>query len=114
MTGWSRSEQGPIDPLPHGAERSPVGGQLRVLIVKIIMLAIALVSGCVQLPRAEPEIHLIPKGYVGWVTIAFGAANGQAAAYEGDAHPYRIPSTGVLITKAAPKRGQQSRLALLF
>ena len=30
--------------------------------MKIILLTIALVGGWVQLPRAEPEIHLIPKG----------------------------------------------------
>ncbi len=82
--------------------------------MKICMLAITLISGCLQLPRAEPEIHLIPKGYVGWVTIAFRAANGQAAAYEGDARLYRIPSSGVLITKAAPNEGDSPAWRFFF
>jgi hypothetical protein len=73
--------------------------------VKIIMLTVALFGGSIQLPRAEPEIHLIPKGYVGWVTIAFRGANGEAPAYEDDARVYRIPQGGVLITQAEPNVG---------
>ena len=77
-------------------------------------LVLGLASASVQPPRAEPEIHLIPKGYVGWVTIAFRAANGQAAAYEGDARLYRIPSNGILITKAAPNEGDSPACEFFF
>ena len=82
--------------------------------MKIITLAVALVAGCVQLPRAEPEIHLIPKGYVGWVTIAFRGANGEAPAYEGDARLYRIPSSGVLLTQAEPNVGSSPAWRFFF
>jgi hypothetical protein len=78
------------------------------------MLAVALVAGGLQLPRAEPEIHLIPNGYVGWVTLAFRAANGEAPAYEGDARLYRIPSSGVLITQAAPNVGSSPAWRFFF
>ena len=81
--------------------------------MKIITLALALVAGC-ALPRAEPEIHLIPKGYVGWVTIAFRGANGEAPAHEGDARLYRIPSSGVLITQAEPNRGSSPAWRFFF
>jgi hypothetical protein len=82
-------------------------------IVKIITLAVALVAGC-ALPRAEPEIHLIPKGYVGWVTIAFGAANGEAPAFEGNAREYRIPSSGILITQAKTNVGSSPAWRFFF
>jgi hypothetical protein len=70
----------------------------------MIFLAIALISGSQQ-PRAKAEIHLIPQGYVGWVTIAYRAPNGEAPAFEGDALLYRIPPSGVLITGAEPNVG---------
>jgi hypothetical protein len=70
-----------------------------------IFLAIALMIGQPQLPRAEPEIHLIPDGYVGWVTIAFRAANGEPAVYEGRSRLYRIPQSGILITVVEPNVG---------
>lgn len=52
-----------------------------------------------QAGRAEAEIHLIPEGYVGLVSIVFRAANGDAPAYENDARLYRIPKTGILLTQ---------------
>ena len=78
--------------------------------MKIITL---LVAGC-ALPRAEPEIHLIPNGYVGWVTIAFEAANGEARAYEANARLYRIPSSGVLITQAKTNVGSSPAWRFFF
>jgi hypothetical protein len=59
-----------------------------------LLLAAALLLVTFQQGRAEPERHLIPDGYVGWVAIAFGAANGEAPMYEGDARLYRIPRIG--------------------
>ena len=82
--------------------------------MKIVTLAVALVAGCVRLPRAEPEIHLIPQGYAGWVTIAFRGANGEVRAYEGDARMYRIPSSGILITQAEPNVGSSPPWRFFF
>ena len=78
-----------------------------------MIITLALVGGC-TLPRAEPEIHLIPKGYVGWVTIVFRAANGEAPAYEGDARLYRIPSGGTLISRATPNLGSSPPWRFFF
>jgi hypothetical protein len=54
---------------------------------------------------ADPEVHLIPAGYVGEVTIAYRAANGARAAWEGGARLYRIPRNGILLTQAEPNTG---------
>lgn len=69
----------------------------------IAIVAIALVS----LPqgRADSEIHLIPAGYVGQVTIVFGAANGEPVVSEDNARVYRIPEGGILLTQMAPNVG---------
>ena len=82
-------------------------------IVTISTLAAALVAGC-ELPRAEPEIHLIPKGYVGWVTIAFRAVHGEAPVHEGNARLYRIPPSGTLITRATPNVGSSPPWRFFF
>jgi hypothetical protein len=55
--------------------------------------------------RADPEIHLIPSGYVGEVSIVFRAVGGESPAWEGDARLYRIPETGILLTQAEPNVG---------
>jgi len=72
---------------------------LRLLLITAIFIT------TLQQARAEPEVHLIPEGYVGWVAIAFEAANGEMPAYEGDARLYRIPRTGLLLTRASVNRG---------
>ena len=56
-------------------------------------------------PVAEPEVHLLPDGYIGRVTIHHGRADGVPAAREGDARLYVIPPDGVLATQAAPNVG---------
>jgi hypothetical protein len=74
--------------------------------MKNVLLAAILISiAQLQPGRAQSEIHLIPNGYVGWVTIAFRAVNGEVPMYEGDARLYRLPKSGVLLTQAEPNRG---------
>jgi hypothetical protein len=68
----------------------------------IVLISIALT---VLQTRADPEIHLIPIGYTGQVTIAFGAANGDSAAWEGTARVYTIPENGILLTSSEPNVG---------
>jgi hypothetical protein len=55
--------------------------------------------------HADAEIHLIPDGYVGEVTIVFSAANGEPDSREGNARLYRIPTNGILLTQAEPNVG---------
>jgi hypothetical protein len=56
-------------------------------------------------PRAHPEIHLLPAGYAGYVTIAFMAPNGEPGDFEGTARLYRIPANGILLTQSPANRG---------
>ena len=51
-----------------------------------------------QAGRAEAEVHLIPEGYVGLVTIVFGARM-EKRQRENGARLYRIPKTGILLTQ---------------
>jgi hypothetical protein len=56
-------------------------------------------------PRAHPEIHLIPAGYAGYVTIAFMAPTGGPGDFEGNARLYRIPANGLLLLQSPPNHG---------
>lgn len=49
--------------------------------------------------QAEPEIHLIPKGYKGSVIITFEDSTGVDGTYDKDKRVYRIPENGILRTK---------------
>jgi hypothetical protein len=83
--------------------------------MKDVLFAAILISIVPSQPgRAQSEIHLIPNGYVGWVAIAFRAANGEVAMYEGDARLYRIPKSGVLLTQAEQNRGMSPAWKFFF
>ena len=68
----------------------------------VVLVAVTLVA---QHERAAPEIHLIPDGYVGLVTIAFRATNGTTPRREGEARVYESPATGILLTQEEPNVG---------
>jgi hypothetical protein len=67
-----------------------------------------------QLEHAQPEIHLVPAGYSGWVAIAFRAVNGEAPEHESNARLYRIPQRGVLLTQAQLNRGTSPAWKFFF
>ena len=56
-------------------------------------------------PVAEPEVHLIPAGFIGHVVIRHAHAEGAALERDGTARLYRIPADGVLVTQAAANYG---------
>jgi hypothetical protein len=64
-----------------------------------------LIAALILQGHAEPEIHLIPAGYVGYITIVFQAANGEPLQREGDARLYKISANGILLTQAGPNVG---------
>src|SRR5262245_15069626 len=70
----------------------------------VVFIALATLTSCSRNP-AEPEVHLIPAGYVGEVTIVFHIASGEIPAREGAARLYRIPENGILLTQAAMNIG---------
>ena len=54
---------------------------------------------------AEPETHLIPDGYVGYVYIVQSRADGEPTRFNGDRRLYRIPSDGLLLTQFGSNNG---------
>jgi len=70
----------------------------------ILIIASIGVLSC-NYESAEPEIHLIPEGYMGPVLIIFDDSNADFLPYEGDARVYKIPEDGVLRTKSSQNEG---------
>src|SRR5687767_10881838 len=60
-------------------------------------------SSCMN--KAEPEIHLIPKGYKGPVIIIFEDKQGEPVKYEDGKRVYKIPLDGVLRTQFKKQLG---------
>jgi hypothetical protein len=55
--------------------------------------------------RIQPERHVLPIGYRGWVYVVFDSPNGVTTEYDGRRRVYRIPGDGVLVTQARPNDG---------
>jgi hypothetical protein len=72
---------------------------------RLILTLSVLTFACSRSGKAEPEIHLIPEGFTGCVTIAFNAANGEPLTREGKSRVYRIGSDGVLLLNAPTNIG---------
>jgi hypothetical protein len=68
--------------------------------VELILIA-ALCASISCGRHAEPEIHLIPTGFMGDVFIVHGVTDGQPAHYEGRYRVYSIPASGVLRSETA-------------
>jgi hypothetical protein len=68
--------------------------------MKLLVTVVAIGFAGLTRGHADPEVHLIPEGYVGDVLIVFRAANGEETAYEGNARLYNIP---VLTPVRAPR-----------
>jgi hypothetical protein len=80
---------------------------IRSLILYMVGLIIILLllMGCNNIQTAEPEIHLIPQGFVGHVTIYFDVPTGASQMREGNARLYTIPLNGQLRTSFSPNVG---------
>lgn len=64
--------------------------------------------------HTEPEIYLIPKGYVGIVNIIFNQKNGTPLKYENGKRVYEIPSNGILLTQFEAEFGKVDREFFYF
>ena len=51
-----------------------------------------------QIAAPSKDIFLIPKGYIGKITIQYGQVDGQEKEFEGLWRIYRIPNNGILKT----------------
>lgn len=70
------------------------------------MIGIALICflflGC---DRAEQEVIIIPRDYIGYVLIIYNQPNGADPIYENGKRIYHIPANGILKTKFSPNPG---------
>jgi len=66
--------------------------------LKVFLLLIALVfaSSSSGQVLSEPEIHLIPMGFMGYIYIFHNVPDGQPLKREGRARVYEIPKDGIL------------------
>ena len=55
--------------------------------------------------RSEPEVHLIPSGYVGTIYIVHNRSDGTPLKREGRARLYEIPADGVLWSQSSTNLG---------
>ena len=67
---------------------------------------VLLLSGntCLQKP-AEPEIHLIPAGYMGNIYIFHNVPDGEPIRREGPYRVYEIPKDGILRSRSSENLG---------
>lgn len=69
------------------------------LLVSACLLALAACN------YAEPETHLIPDGYTGYVYIVQSDTHGEPEQHEDGRRLYRIPSDGLLLTRFGSNDG---------
>jgi len=77
-----------------------IGG---VCVLILALFALGSMS-CGQI--AEPEIHLIPAGYMGNVYIFHNVPDGEPLVYEGRARVYKIPKDGILRSQGPLNEGR--------
>jgi hypothetical protein len=75
--------------------------------MKVFFTLVALISltGMCSGQMAEPEIHLIPSGYVGYVYIFHNVPDGEPAQYDARARVYQIPKDGILRSRTPMNDG---------
>lgn len=69
--------------------------------------------GC-DVQTAEPEIHLIPQGLMGHVTLYFDVPDGSPKKSEGNARLYEIPPNGQFRTRFSPNIGIRPAHSMKF
>lgn len=62
-----------------------------------LLSLLMLITSCVH--QAQPETHLIPKGYKGSVIITFDDSAGAEPVYDNGTRVYNVPANGILRTK---------------
>lgn len=62
-------------------------------------------NACAEKKGAEPVTYLLPSSYTGAFAIVFDVQNGTKIEYEGKSRIYRIPSSGILLTRFSFNEG---------
>ncbi len=73
--------------------------------VFLLLLGIITLSGMCGGQMAEPEIHLIPAGYMGNIYIFHNVPDGEPLKREGRARVYEIPKDGILRSQSPMNPG---------
>lgn len=76
----------------------------------LTLILFFLLSSC----RTEKEMHIIPRGYVGWVVIAFKQKDGVNIVRKNGFRVYEIPENGVLKVKEDSNDGVFEESDILF
>jgi hypothetical protein len=71
---------------------------------KLILLTVVFAL-CGSCDWSEPEVHLIPAGYVGTIYIVHNRPDGAPLKREGRARLYEIPADGVLWSQSPTNLG---------
>src|SRR5215471_1767394 len=71
---------------------------------RLILLTVLFVF-CGSCEWSEPEVHLIPAGYVGTIYIVHNRPDGAPLKREGRARLYEIPADGVLWSQSSTNLG---------
>jgi hypothetical protein len=78
---------------------------MKVFLLLLVLTSLAVMCGC---QMAEPEIHLIPPGFMGNIYIFHNVPDGQPPKYDGSARIYEIPKDGILRSQTLMNPGWQS------
>jgi hypothetical protein len=70
-----------------------------------LLLGLILLSGTWTQQTSEPEIHLIPAGYMGYIYIFHNVPDGEPMKREGRARVYEIPKDGILRSQSPMNPG---------
>ncbi|MDQ3820345.1 MAG: hypothetical protein M3362_22055 [Acidobacteriota bacterium] len=70
-----------------------------------LLIGLTLLGSLCGQQMAEPEIHLIPAGYMGNVYIFHNVPDGEPLKHEGRARVYEIPKDGILRSQSPENPG---------
>lgn len=83
----------------------PVSWSTRGLHAVITTFAFLAATACSGGQKSDPELFLIPEGYVGSFYIVFNIPSGEPQTYEEGARVYDIPADGVLLLQSDSNAG---------
>jgi len=69
-----------------------------------ILIIVFYLTACAE-KKIEPEVYLIPEGYVGSFLIIYGVESGEDPVYENESRLFRLPESGVFHTKLSDNVG---------
>ncbi|RAV29703.1 DUF6843 domain-containing protein [Sinomicrobium soli] len=73
--------------------------------INIPVLLLVLISVLTSCQRGEPSIFVVPEDYKGYILVIYNQENGADKEYQDKSRVYRIPSSGVLLSKFTSNPG---------